>query len=275
MSRVFRAFPEAAEAASQQWRAEVLTGLAWTVVGSPGERGGEAQSFFVRSGHAGGYAKPGRNQPPVTQHPRAAHEKIAADLAFDLGLPVSAVVLWDRGKVSSPNERYLSISLLVFTPAFTWGQIEGQPGLVQRLAPAISETASAMTAFDTWVGNTDRINANNLLAQLDDRQDPPLARAAYIDYANSLSYGWRANETAWMHGGAVGWYPTQVAPDLAATAEGIDRIEALPTDVIEEVVGRIPPGFLTDECRQVILKGLLHRKRTLREIMRNSYPGLV
>lgn len=275
MPRVFRAFPDAVEAASRQWREEVLTTLAWVIVGRPGEWGGEAQSFFVRSGEIGGYAKPGHDQPSVAQHPRAGHEKIAADLAFELGLPVPPAVLWDRGNVAAPQERYLAISHLAFTPTFTWAQVQTHRVLVQRLAAAISEAASAMAAFDTWVGNTDRVNAANVLVQLDDRQNPPIARVAYIDYANSLSYGWRAGGAAWMQGPAVGCYPQEVVPNLAAMAEGVGRIEALSPAVIEGVVGRIPPGFLTDECRQVILGGLSYRKGTLRETMRVRYPGLM
>jgi hypothetical protein len=274
-SRAFRAFPNAVEAISRQWREEVLTTLAWTIVGQPGALGGGAQGFLVRSEGRGGFAKPGNNQPPVAQHPRAAHEKIAADLAFELGLPVPPAVLWDQCSVPAVQERYMSISHLAFTPTFTWGQIEAQPQLVGRLTAAISATVSAMAAFDTWVGNTDRANASNVLAQLDDQHDPPVARVAYIDYANSLSFGWRSNEAAWRQGAAVGCYPGGVVPDLTAMAEGIERIEALPASLVEDIVGRIPPGFLTDDCRQVILRGLSHRKDTLRETMRSSYAGLV
>lgn len=273
MARVFRVFTTDVEIVAAEWRRQVLTTDVWAVAGRPGDKGGESAGFFVRSGDRGGFAKPGRDDPPVAQCPRAAHEKIAADLAFELGLPVPPVVLWDRGSAPEGRERYVAISLLVFRNLHTWSQVEAEPSLAQRLAAAFSEAASAMSAFDTWVGNTDRQNPANLLAHLDDRSDPALTRVAYIDYAYSLSHSWNQGE-AWKLPTAVAYYPSQGVLDVAAVGEAVSRIEELPEALIGEIVSRVPAGFLIPERSRVILEGLLHRQGALRAIMRATYPGV-
>jgi len=203
-----------------------------------------------------------------------AHEKIAADLAFDLKLPVPPVILWDRGPVNPGEERYVSISCLAFVPAFTWAQIQSNPGLAQRLAYGISKAASAMVVFDTWVGNTDRANATNLLAQEDDKEVPPIIRVAYIDYANSLSHGWMGTNRAWEKHMLPSCYPSDVVPNMDAMQEMVSRIEGLHDDAITQIVNRVPNEFLEQERRDVILQGLFHRRSALRECLEKTYRSI-
>src|SRR5206468_12857702 len=133
---------------------------------------------------------PGRNMPPVAQHPRAAHEKIAADLAYDLGLPLPPVVLWEYVHAGPQEERYMAISAEAFPNAHMWRQVLTLPPLLQRVHPQLKWVCSAMAPFDTWVDNTDRHNDGNLLLTEDVSVQPALLRVAFIDYANSLSMTW-------------------------------------------------------------------------------------
>jgi hypothetical protein len=101
---IIRCFQTDVETVADAWRLETLTSLAWSSPGNPGEAGGQAQGFFVKCGGLTGFAKPSKqaNEPPDAP-PRAAHEKIASDLAFDLRLPVPPVVMWRR-QVSTPGQ---------------------------------------------------------------------------------------------------------------------------------------------------------------------------
>ena len=75
-----RWFSSQVEAFASEWRAEVVDARVWTEVDpDPDFDGhGEAQGFFVNCGSLDGYAK----QSGTVF--RAAHEKIASDLAYDL-----------------------------------------------------------------------------------------------------------------------------------------------------------------------------------------------
>jgi len=260
-----RTFPPQVEHLAQLWRHQVLTTSSWAQVGDP-VPGAESEPFFVRStdGFAG-LAKPGTSEPPVRHHPRAAHEKIAADLAYELGLPVPPVILWQRGRQS------MSISGLAFPRALPWGAIP--PSLRGQLLPRLSAVASAMATFDSWLANMDRQNDGNLLLSEDDSVTPPILRVAYLDFANSMAYRW-AQKERWKLDDAVACYPDSVPLDGTSLRAAIQEIEKFPHTTIEEIVTRIPEEFLSVPHRTTILEGLLHRQPRVRGMMANVYPGI-
>ena len=87
-----------------EWRATALDSAPW--IATPGERpGGEAQGFWVTRDSLRGYLKPSKADANVIAHPRAAHEKIAADLAFDLALPVPPAILVDGTNAAACRQR--------------------------------------------------------------------------------------------------------------------------------------------------------------------------
>jgi hypothetical protein len=88
-----RRFPQEAEALARSWREHVETADPWRPTGNPGAAGGQAQGYFVTSGPVNAFAKPSQRDTSPTPVPRAAHEKIAADLAFDLRLPLPPAIL--------------------------------------------------------------------------------------------------------------------------------------------------------------------------------------
>ena len=268
----FRSFKPEIEQIAKEWRNTVVTTDAWLVQHIVHQYS-EAQAMFVRNGAISGYGKPGRNQPPVSQHCRAAHEKIASDLAFELGLPIPPTILWDRTPHPPGCERYCSISVVPFTNPNSWRQIAVQTPLVNRLLKAIAPVASAMAAFDTWIGNLDRANAGNLLVTEDVSENPAIVRVAYIDYANSLSHGWPDD----LQGATVRpvrHYPNGIICDEKLLDEVLAGIEALGDNVIKEIISRVPAVFIPDEKRRIIETALIGRKSKLRLALRTVYPNL-
>lgn len=272
-----RRFADNVEAIARAWRAQVLSAESWRVVGPRTIQHGEASGFFVTANGVGGYAKPGRNQPPVTEHPRAAHEKIAADLAHDLGLPVPPCTLWERPSPGA-GERFCCVSLEAFVPIFQWRDVLRAPGLAGRLANESIEAASAMVAFDTWLGNGDRVNEGNLLVQEDVSGPVPVARFAYIDFANAFTWSWGppSNQAeAWKFVGATGPYPVgSNRLDLTLMAKTRDAIRAVPQAAIRDIVDRVPPSFLPAARKDAIMKGLEYRQQSLDSLLRSAFPGL-
>jgi hypothetical protein len=112
-----RRFTAEVEVHAKLWRQATTTDLPWTLRGKPGEVGGMTAGYFVHHETITGFAKPSHDTAPV---PMAAQEKIAADLAFDLGLPVPPVVLWDRGARNDGLFQFCAVSLVPFEPANKW-----------------------------------------------------------------------------------------------------------------------------------------------------------
>lgn len=269
---VLRHFSREVSDRAPQWRTTIEGPTDWEYVGPDPTALGESRGFFVRSPTFGdGFAKPGRNQPPVREHPRAAHEKIASDLAYDLGLPVPPVVLWRRPVSKEGQEEFVAVSAVPFEPAFTWRDATLSEELEARLTKALETPAAWMCAFDTWIGNYDRMNDGNLLVQEDVTQTPALARCAYIDFAGALSRMW-TREVDWKGlDSAIGFFPPKAPRNPLELARAVERIEQLESHRVEEIVRRLPVDFLPDEPRERIWRGLSYRQETLRTILRNAF----
>jgi hypothetical protein len=256
-----RGFTAELEALASEWRSQIESTAAWSVIGKV-PRGQDA-GVVVQAGELRGYAKPGRRESLCC---RAAHEKIASDLAFDLGLPVPPVLLWRRPKVAITDEEFTAISASAFVPIYAWEQVCHDPELGPRFGAALAPIACAMCPFDTWVGNTDRHNGGNVVVTM----QPDGIRAAYIDYAYALSHDWARVPDARARVDAVRPYPTAAPVDPQCARATIDRIEGLPQAQIELIVNRIPDEFLPDGAKSVIVDGLLERRGLLRDAMESS-----
>ena len=137
------------------WRREALSPFEWKdcpnqAGAAPGEAGGcfvQAAGFSRRA-----YLKPIFDHPDEPAVCRAAREKIAADLAFDLGLPVPPVQLCIRrgGRARIPA----AVSLVMYPRQWAWEQIRHlpltDPDIGSSLASVLA-TATPMLAFDTWL----------------------------------------------------------------------------------------------------------------------------
>ncbi len=150
-----RRFDDEQLALCRRWFDLVETDETWIAKGPVGE--GESQSEVVecveRNG-ARGVAKPG---PPIASDLscRAAHEKLAFDLAHSLELPVAPVVLWSDG-LGHPYMRGRSISAWCFPQSMKWDYAQSTGILTPELIVSASDVSSAMRVFHSWISDTDR-----------------------------------------------------------------------------------------------------------------------
>jgi hypothetical protein len=163
----FRAFSPELETLAASWARNIVSSEAWKDEGFFG--GSESNPFKVSSGELLAIAKPGRKK--TDSICRAAHEKIASDLAFELKLPVPPVILGDLADLKDGDrERYVAISAWAFPQPLPWGQ--GAIALTDQHMTEASQVMSAMQAFETWISAGDR-KADHVLRYLP-AQDKPL-----------------------------------------------------------------------------------------------------
>jgi hypothetical protein len=223
-----------------QWKP---TGLAWGTNNGPIQLENPTGIFGVQ--------KPGDARQLSNPH-TAATEKIVADLAYCLGLPVPPVTLWDRG-ASAGAPRLVCVSAWAFEQALQWGQAD--PGLTQPQRDALLPVASAMMPFESWISAQDRQNPGNVLIGLSPAGE---IAGAWIDYAFSLDHVWRGNLVA---GCAVcPLYPAvgNLAPEMVKIT--VDRISSLDDGVIKRIINRIPADYLPRAVADNVIKNLLARR---------------
>ena len=208
---------------------------------------------------------------------RAAREKIAADLAYDLGLPVPPVVLYKREEDGLISSKHVSVSLVMYPRQWAWGQVKHEFSAVGSGSPtgaAVAKTlasTSKMHVFDTWIGQTDHGYSPHNIVWGYEQGALEKSKLIFLDFANSLgSKGGRDFSNCW---GNDGWQQFTKAqfPDLMVSHydetlidETIEEIKNLSKDNITEVVERIPPDFLLPKQACSIIDGLLGRREQLR-----------
>jgi hypothetical protein len=252
---------------AKEWRNKVTTtDKSWEPTDEERPKG-EAQGFFVRSGTLRAFLKPSRCDPPYTKCPRAAHEKIASDLAHDLSLPIPPVLLID-GKACGGNESAAALSLVMFPEFHKWSSVMDHPRaspIAHSVLRSSSTDWSGILAFDTWVTNTDRSNENNLLLGTSADVNQDSTRPFFCDYAFSMIQAtWP--EGSWKTIAAPPFLPvlTQFV-DTTALSNAIERIATLTDANIQTIVARIPSTHLSDEHKALIIEGLCFRKTKLKD----------
>jgi hypothetical protein len=263
------------------WRREVTLGCRWVEVpNTAGVLGdvqeGEAGGLFVHADRwprRRAYMKP-RKRDPDPRSARAAREKICADLAFEVGCLVPPVVLARRENGPTQEERACSVSLVMYPRQFPWEQVKkfalsGPPG-TELLRERLPTAAATGLAFDTWVGQTDHNDhPHNIIFGYVPHDDPSIAATdgdyVFLDYAMALGWrgGWEGNGSNAL--GIAPFPPAMKAAIDRGILEGtLERIESLTEETVAEVVNRIPDEYLVAEQREIILKGLHHRRTALR-----------
>jgi hypothetical protein len=267
-----RAFSPDVEGLATAWRGRCETQEdEWKETSKAGSAGGEASGYFVTSGTVNGYAKPSKID---ATYPRAAHEKIAADLALELGLPLPPVLL-HRWPTVPPqgDQRFVAISLMPFLNVHKWQQIETIPALATDMKLELKPVASALVPFDTWLDNGDRPNPGNLIVSKDATDPTKPLRVAYIDYSNSMICEWRSRPFTNIAPRPI--YPTdQKDADVTVIEDVLKRIEALDKSTIRGIVERIPDDFAASGVRSQILDGLFHRQPLVRPVLKAIYGGI-
>jgi hypothetical protein len=257
-STMLRRFSPEQLALCDEWFGCVETVDDWEDRGPVGE--GESQSIRVQSKSTGlmGVAKPG---PAVARDStcRAAHEKIAFDLAHVLGLPIPPVVLWGKD-LGQPFVRGRSISAWAFRQAKKWDEAQRLGVITTPLLTSASAVVSAMRVFHTWISDTDRKSDHT---QVDLESDPTALGVAFIDHAFSMSHQWKgANAPT---GACPTYMPAPEHRDMMIKTA--DEISAFADAEIERIVNRIPTGYLPMAEQEHIRSNLKSRKRNLRALL--------
>lgn len=266
-------FREENQRIAAEWRAQVELPGRWTRSSSQAgllsvDRDGEAGGFFVELDAVGrrrAYLK------PLKRHgwKRAAREKIAADLAFELGVRVPPVLLTENG-ATADAERFACVSLLLYPHQFSWVQLkeflaDGESAIAAEVATLIPQPAARAFAFDTWLDQTDHgDHPSNIVFGYEDR-DYQRGQFIFLDFAFSMGVS-----GSWANGGFVRCVPAPFPPRMRAVlapaelAAAVTAIEAIPDEVVTHIVSRIPWQWLADAEKHVILAGLLARRRMVR-----------
>ncbi len=257
----FRNFSPELEKLATEWaEAESpITTDEWLDLGVFG--GSEAKPIKVQrvSDKRNGIAKPCKLDPAVAH---AAHEKIASDLAYHLGLPVPPVILWDRKDDALP-QRYVCISAWAFSSDLHWGQIESQftsGQLAQAKGPF-----SAILPFETWIYAGEDRKAEHVKVHIN-TGDGSL-QLAFIDYAFSLSKYWVKSEISPVLASPSKFLPASVGMDNDAALQICDKLETFDPGLIDHIIGRIPEDYLTSLRKDTIKFNLKDRTRRVRAML--------
>jgi hypothetical protein len=216
----------------------------------------ESQPFEVSDGAHFGIAKPGVTKTDGVA--RAAHEKIASDLAYLLGLPVPPAVLWRRVPCPAGAHPCCSISAMAFAQPLDLGP--SRHLIVGPLRDDARRISSGIAPFDTWIGARDRHHGNAII----DADTSSGLKMAFIDHSHSLSHTWKRqpNHFPFIHqfaasfGGAL----------RNIVEEVINLILGLPAEAIISTVQRIPDDFMGPADRQLVAEQLLQRRGKLRSV---------
>jgi hypothetical protein len=246
----FRYFTAAEEDHAASWADLVESEDPWSI-GLPIGLG-ESQSFHIDCSEGRrGACKPAHANDGT---PRAAHEKIAADLAYRLQLPVPAVCLWKNPATGD----LFAVSAWAFRQVMTWGEVSTRLSstFMQNAAPAFS----AARVLHTWIGDTDHGgNPGTVLVDIESDEDHP--RVAFIDHAFSMS------QNAEFASKAALIVPSLYIPDGMSHApsikEAIENINQMEATMVETIVRRVPATFLPSDKAEAIISGLLKRRTEL------------
>jgi hypothetical protein len=251
----YRRFAPSTCAVEQAWSTTVFSGDTWTETGLRWDTMDRPSQLDNGKGIYG-VQKPGIPN-PWNPH-RAATEKIVADLAFVLDLPVPPVTLWDRGP-DAGEPRFVSVSAWAFEQPFTWRQIEAF--LTREQLQQMVRPASAMIPFEEWVGATDRQNGGNVLVGFGPDDE---AVGAWIDYGFSLHHVWRGNSSPDCS--VRDMYPACGTPDKEAMKSSAERIAAVDRKTIEGIINRVPPDYLPAGVAENIRENLFLRQSAVHEL---------
>jgi hypothetical protein len=259
-------------------------GFGYQVFLKPGKTGKEFQTTL----------RPSHPETKPLSWPVAAYEKIAADLAYDLGLPVPAARVWERPDAPDGYCHYAVLSLGEFPHHYPTGLLRevGRPsvwatpraagGTAEEQTPhesgrisgpamaAISfreacAAGSPMLAFDTWLGQQDRGDHPHNVLYGYDPEAPSRGRLVFLDFGRSMNWS-----GAWEGGG---WSQVQISKPPSLILNSLDRglllaaiqkMEDYPKQEIHDSCERLVGPYFTDDQAKVLVEGLVARKAKLR-----------
>ncbi len=264
---VYEWVPRHLRATAREWRERAFSELDWVEDETRQFSLGEARGMVVRSGKLQAYLKP--TAPCQENHPRAANEKIVADLAADLGVAVPPVVLYRRPECPLDQEPRTCLSLVLYKEVYTFGQVRSLAGPLQERGKRLFLDGSGVLCLDLLVGNTDRNNAgNSILGTSPNGLDECFM---FIDYANSLNVGDQWANGAWSNMSNLPMYDDMADPDIGSLRRAIDKLEGLDERIIWEAVSRIPDDYMSPGHKQIVIQGLNGRRSQVRAVLSSRF----
>lgn len=133
--------------------------------------------------------------------------------------------------------------------------------------------ATRAFAFDTWLDQTDHNDHPSNIVFGYEGSDYQSGMFIFLDYAFSMGVS-----GTWKAEGYRECRPAPFPPRMCGSVnvpvleETISQIEAVTENVLADVVNRVPWQWLPDDEKQVILAGLLGRRRLVRQAL-GSYLG--
>jgi len=269
---ILRVFDASMDAVSEEWSnsagARTWDFDDWMDKGSTG-------AFKVKSNDGiDGVAKPGIATPEVCCGP--ANEKIAADLAALLGLPIPPVVLYEwpidrmnevlKGKEKTPSQRFLAISAFAFSEDRNTSVLDANDGAT------LASSLTAIWAFDSWISARNRsISSGQAVISKDhgSTSGKNSIRIAYLDYALSLADSWRVGDEK-SHDAAYWEFDESLIYEkrcIAIVNPMVSRIRRITAGQIDEIVTRIPDLWLPKENKDVVTKNLKSRQQRLKSLL--------
>lgn len=271
-------YPKQAQKIAMEWRASLFTEDDWDIdtahKSAPGEAGGYWVNSAVNNSRA--WLKPTKRCPD--SEPRAGNEKIAFDLAFELGFPVPPVQLYrlkDSMNQGGIQESRTCLSLVCFQEVWTWKQISerfsGYSGELQTQIINDLKKAMETLSFDMYLGNRDRSgNTGNIIYGINSKSKE--SGFLFIDYAFSMNSAleWSKSDGNFSK---ITLPPNNFGIELDSdeVKKGAQRISDLPDDVIAEVVGRLSDDYMDADHKETVSNGLSSRKLLLLEEVRKHY----
>lgn len=254
-SPCWRNFPADVEALAREWSRCASTTDGWQDHGEWAESESRPRLVYNASLGLYGIAKPGIFKDDGVA--RAAHEKLAADLAFELDFPVPPAVLWDRSRGQRALHGQVVISAWAFPQPHPW--TEARDVLSEPELAFATRCLSAMRVFEAWIYATDRKLENVLVSH--DSDGERTIRMACVDYAFSLTHTWKQIDEQ-----EPPPWPYAEPEDEAAQRDAIARIEAFGERALARRVVRIPDEFLPRDAKRRVVHKLLERRRHLRAL---------
>jgi len=259
MSLPVQLFTEEQQRLRSEWFDLIETQDAWIDLGPIGH--GESCPIRVENKRTGrrAAAKPGAPK-AADDFCRAAHEKLAYDLAYLLELPVQPVVLWPDD-APAQYKRGRAICAWVFDQSATWEVATARGCLSSAQKQSAAPIFSAMKAFHVWISDLDR-NEGQVRVNLEN--DGVAADLAFFDHSNSMSYSW-STEDPTPPNPPIGLPVPEMNEVIREFAERIARISQVE---IERIVRRVTEPYLPELTREHILCTLLQRREKLPKLLR-------
>lgn len=201
---------------------------------------------------------------------RAAREKIASDLAYDLGISVPPVILADRANAGA-EEAYVAVSLVMFPRQDSWDTVrralERSHPVAEYYRKTLPTQAARAWAFDTWLGQADHQDANpdNIIFGYDPADVAGTGRFVFLDYAFSMGHlgSWDGEHVSYCPPASI---PAlmRLALDPEELTRMVAAIESVADGQVQDIVNRIPVSHLDSGERALIADGLMRRRDLVR-----------